>query len=558
MLREVREKLTRGQINGYSLEARFIAAFLALLFTLLLTVCIILAVFGVFDPNRTQTAALLDHELSGIASRIKTDCNTITSYSLTLSESLSRELSLTLDENDIKPSEIAEHPDMLIALLDGVFPTMAAEIRSIRSSGVFLILNATVNPELADAESSRAGIFIKNIAAQNNLSATYYDLRYLYGPMTLAQSRKMPVLPQWSLEYDVSCMEAFGTVMENAESDPSRPLSQLYFWTAKESDGGVDFGMYCSVPVIIDGSVIGVCGFEVSAMQFKLLYAPEIEGQNYSFCMLAPSDSENIYFENAMFAGSYAVASEQPDCTVKKPTGSGLLDYSCPNTGEFVGGHAELKLYSASSVYAERGHTVALLTPKAQIAQISRDENMKYIVVMLLLLPVSVGASVFLCRRTIKPVKQAIEDIRGNKPSQTEKTRVKEINDLFEYLAERDREQEDKLNRAEAERRAAVELQERAAAETASIYEIYKGEITREQYAEFAARLHTLTEKESEVYDLYLQGKKAAEIAEICGITINTVKFHNKNIYEKLCINSRKELLRYAKFGEAERESRAE
>lgn len=544
----IKERLSDGQKNGYSLEFRFIAAFLSLVITLLLAVGVVFAALGVFDLNGSKTAALLEHELNNLTEQIKTDLNTVTSCSVGLSESLSRELGLKLEENGVEPSGLAARPELLTELLDGAFPTMAAEIRLLHSSGVFLILDATVNPALEGSENSRAGIFIKNIAAQNHLSATYYDLRYLYGPVSLAQSRSMQILPQWSLEYDVSEITSFGTVMKSARENPEKPLSQLYYWTAKESDGGVGEGMYCCVPVIIGGVPVGMCGYEVSAMQFKLSYAPEVAGQSYSFCMLAPSDSENIYFEKAMFAGNYAVTAEQPDCTVVKPTGSGFLTYDCGETGAFVGSHAELSLYSSSSVYAGNGFSVVLLTPKAQVAQINRETNMKYIGVLAALLLAAVFASVALCRRNMRPVKKAIEEIRASRSVQAEKTRVREIDDLFEFLSERDRENEDKLRKAEKERQAAVEQQAKANAEVETIHEIYANEISRAQYDEFVSRLRTLTEKERDVYELYLEGKKAQDIAAVLGITINTVKFHNKNIYDKLGINSRKELLRYAKY----------
>lgn len=548
LFKDIKGKLEDGHKNGYSLEARFITTFLALLITFLLAVGVILAALGVFNLNSSKTAALLEHELNTISGQIKTDFNTVTSYAVNLSDSLSHELGLRLEQADVKPSELRKHPDILNTLLDGVFPTMSAEIRALKSSGVFLILDATVNPALENADRSRAGIFIKNIAAQNNLSANYHDLRYLYGPISLAQNRKMQVLPQWSLEFDVTGMDIYNTVMEQTKENPSRPLSQLYYWTAKASDGGADYGMYCSVPVIIDGVVVGVCGYEINVMQFKLSYAPEVSGQNYSFCMLAPSDHDSIYFENAMFAGNYAVAAEQPSCTVKKPSGGGFLSYGCGEAGEFVGNHTDLSLYSNSSVYGERGFSIVLLTPKSQITEINRASNMKYIGGLAALFLLAAVASVVLCRYNMRPVKKAFDDIRKSKSMQTEKTRVREIDDLFEFLSERDREHEDKLRRAEQERQVAVEQQRKASAEVKTIQEIYGNEITPEQYDDFVAHLRTLTNKEREVYDQYLQGKKAAEIAVILGITLNTVKYHNKNIYEKLGINSRKELLRYAKY----------
>ena len=53
----------------------------------------------------------------------------------------------------------------------------------------------------------------------------------------------------------------------------------------------------------------------------------------------------------------------------------------------------------------------------------------------------------------------------------------------------------------------------------------------------------------SSLVKMYLSGefgKNAKEILTILSITENTLKFHNKNIYNKLGVSSRKQLLRYA------------
>lgn len=548
LLKNVNEKSINSRKSSRSLEMRLIITFLTVIITLLLAVSIASAAIGVFDLNNSNTRALMEHELGRLAEQIKWDFASVASCTVNLSDSLGRELAIQLDEKSVKPGELAKHPEIITDLLDSVFPTMAAEIRSTRSSGIFLILDATVNPSVKNAENSRAGIFIRNIAAQNQLSVSYYDLRYLYGPMSIAQSRKMQILPQWKMEFDVSAIEAYNTIMQSAKENMNRPLSQLYYWTPKEADGGVDYGMYCCIPIFLDGEVIGICGYEINTMQFKGTYAPDIHGQNYSFFMLAPSDADSIYFEKAMFAGNYAVTAEQPASTVRKPTGEGLLTYDCGEAGMFIGRHTDIALYSVSSVHAENGFSAVLLTPKEYITAINREANMKYIIGMLLLLLIAATASVVLIRRNMKPVKRAIELMRQSKSIQVEKTGMREIDDLFEYLAERDRENEAKLNLAEKERQAALDMHQKAAAEIEIIQGIYGNDITPEQYAQFNIRLHTLTPKEREVYDLYLQGKKAPEIAVLLDITPNTVKFHNKNIYDKLGINSRKELLRYAKY----------
>jgi DNA-binding CsgD family transcriptional regulator len=45
---------------------------------------------------------------------------------------------------------------------------------------------------------------------------------------------------------------------------------------------------------------------------------------------------------------------------------------------------------------------------------------------------------------------------------------------------------------------------------------------------------------------LYVEGKTTAEIAAVIGIKENTMKYHNKNIYSKLGVSSRKQFLRFA------------
>ena len=56
-----------------------------------------------------------------------------------------------------------------------------------------------------------------------------------------------------------------------------------------------------------------------------------------------------------------------------------------------------------------------------------------------------------------------------------------------------------------------------------------------------------LTKTEKNIFNFYLQGKNAKEIAELLNIRESTLKFHNHNIPEKLGVSSRKQmLLRYA------------
>lgn len=63
-------------------------------------------------------------------------------------------------------------------------------------------------------------------------------------------------------------------------------------------------------------------------------------------------------------------------------------------------------------------------------------------------------------------------------------------------------------------------------------------------------QLSTLTPTERMVYDLYVEGKSTKEVLAALRIKENTLKYHNRNLYGKLGVSSRKELIRLANHPE--------
>ena len=63
----------------------------------------------------------------------------------------------------------------------------------------------------------------------------------------------------------------------------------------------------------------------------------------------------------------------------------------------------------------------------------------------------------------------------------------------------------------------------------------------------FAEQLPLLTHSERAIYDCYVAGMSTKEVLAEKNIAESTLKYHNRNIYGKLGVSSRKELLKYAK-----------
>ena len=87
---------------------------------------------------------------------------------------------------------------------------------------------------------------------------------------------------------------------------------------------------------------------------------------------------------------------------------------------------------------------------------------------------------------------------------------------------------------------------EAAQAEASRLAYARKSEVDPAEFQRFLDCLNTLTPKETEIFNLYLQGKTTKEIQQLAHINENTLKYHNRNLYGKLGVKSRKQLLMYA------------
>ena len=62
---------------------------------------------------------------------------------------------------------------------------------------------------------------------------------------------------------------------------------------------------------------------------------------------------------------------------------------------------------------------------------------------------------------------------------------------------------------------------------------------------DFTSRIGSLTQAESQILLYYMDGYDIADIPDLASVTINTVRKHNRNIYSKLAIKSKEELMLY-------------
>ena len=156
---------------------------------------------------------------------------------------------------------------------------------------------------------------------------------------------------------------------------------------------------------------------------------------------------------------------------------------------------------------------------------------------------------------------KSLEKIRMQEHAGTNSDII-EIDDLLVYLTEQNRLRDletENLKRQNEELAIVTENQtneiDKRQKEIERLTYSRKNEIDPDNYEAFKIGLKELTKTEKTVFNLYLQGKTAKEIAYILNIRESTLKFHNHNILEKLGVSSRKQMLRYATLLKQETQS---
>lgn len=547
MLKKNISPLKKNKIVSTTLQRRlfffllFVTVFLILLFTVLLLL------FGINGTEEQSMENYLSSELNYISKAIDDDFGTLSVDGINLAEEISASSDTFFREHDITAAELANRPELIEPLLAIQMQTLLNRANTRICGGTFILLDASIDPDAENADSQKAGIFIKK--TQPTFTETVgVNMYYLRGPAQIARDNKIGLIGQWMMEYNIEGEEFFNTVMDTARQNPDLALSRLYYWsqyTVLENNSEAGF-LLCIPLRSADGTVFGVCGYEVSDRMFKTLYSPHTTDYQSTFAIAAPFCNNCLQTSHGLIAGNTYLTGHH----INEPL---LFEESEDNFQRFVlteesfrGLSTSLHLYPSGSPYETQTWTLAVLMPETVLHDAVRGNFTTFLLIIVIVLVISIGVSVLISRRYLSPVKNALHSIHNNNYDHSTSTPYLEINDLFAFLNQKDKEHEEKLKILDAQKQSVQEEYDKAQIEVKRLAYERKKEVDPLDYNMFLDNLHTLTPKEEEIFNLYLSGKTVKEIMTETNINENTLKYHNKNIYSKLGVNSRKQLLRYA------------
>ena len=442
-----------------------------------------------------------------------------------------------LAENGIHISALNDSQLYTEGVQEALFPKLKEELLKADASGAFIMLNATVNTDGVNFDKSKTGLYFQ----RSTLDRTDETLLLFRGNAELG--RKNGTMPhrKWQLEFKTDFVPQIRNFFDETIVKEKKSVLTDIFTLNGTNEEAIAF----LTPLFgADGSYYGICGFEISKNYFKDFFAQPTRLEQLTCTFSKTTEDGKIDCENMFWAGVLDGYSLKPNGTlVPKEINDTLIEFVGENT--FVAAKKEITI-------CDTAYTLAVLQPKSEFDKTVAVNVTKIVLVCFLLVFSAVVLCVIFSRKFVSPVIKSLEKIRLQEHAVT-KSDIIEIDDLFVYLAEQDRLHEietENLKRKNEELAIVTENQnneiDKRQVEIERLVYSRKNEIDPDDYETFKIGLKELTKTEKTIFNLYLQGKTAKEIADILNIRESTLKFHNHNILEKLGVSSRKQMLRYA------------
>ena len=551
----------RSFSSGWSLKRRLFGYMLLLASLLLLVVMTGLFLFGQFNSAEKNTFNALDMQMEVFEKDIETHFDSIAAAGIALSENMTDSLESYLNTMGLDFDDLNDNPESILQLQNILIDPLVQQLMREDCSGVFLMLDATVNTFVEYADVSRTGLYL-----QTNGYASIDNSILLYrGSAEIAKEHGIMPHRKWHLEFRTDLFPNYDDICNNA----SRPADRTYRFTDVVTlPGTTDKVMLLTVPMTgSDGTFYGICGLEISSSYFMAYHAQPTKIQHLT-CLLSPGSTEYLNtfsgFSCGEADGYYRVP--QGKLTAIK-VGNSLSSFTSDDI-QYVG----LTRYISISHNNEE-YVLGVMMRKNDYDAIVRKNNILIVTLWVLLLSSAVSCCYYFSRRFLSPILRSLEHLKTDELASLPYD-LPEITDLFEFLSQKDIEHEESLTPLEQEKQAVQKEKDSLLQEYEKIqqeYEKSKNEVGRTQmefekaqeelarlaysrqaeidpdaYAQFLDGIELLTRTERRIFDYYLAGLGIKEISETLQVKESTIYSHNKNIYSKLGINSLKQLLRYA------------
>ena len=463
----------------------------------------------------------------------------LASMNIALADNMEAILEKTLANQGLTFQQLQDNPNAIYSLENDMIQPLGQYLERSNCSGAYVQLDTTINSTLDNAQTQRSGVYLQ----KTTMSYSKEDLILYRGIANIGKKHGIMPHRKWRQEFDITLVPDYEELKKGNFDYSLSNIIQLPYTGERIA--------LLRVPLVgKDGTFYGLCGFEISQSWFKFAHT-QPSTLNHLTCLLVP-DSDSIITNEGFSTGSQNGFYYMPNGDLSiKPIGNNLLRIISKNRN-YIGVKNTVKI-SKNQTYS----TYVMILDSDYNQAIAKSNIELFFFTIVLLLFVFLGCS-FFSQRYLSPILKGLEQLRkDNKNSM--RYDVQEIDDLLDFLSSKDYEVENKMLTLELEmqenRKKLEQIEneheliqreyDKARVEVERLAKKREADVDEEEYKRFLECLATLTRKEKEILDLYVKGYSSKDILETLNITDNTLKYHNRNIYSKLGVKSRKQLLMY-------------
>lgn len=505
---------------------------------LLFTLLVCLFSFGQITSTGEKYSDTLRLQTEVFEREITSYYNDIAVRCARLSENAAIQTEDYLKANGITFDDLKKSPQYIKSLESGYMELAKEYLLKTDCSGSYIVLNTTQGTSV---ETSKAGVYLQ----RNIYGADSNDKLLLYrGNAQVAKQLGIAPHRKWSLEFHAELFPDFDTVL----SSDTQPLERACCINGiVELPGTSERVMLVSIPIRgKNGATYGICGYEISASAFKAAHAQPTTLEHL-LCVFSKNTDGNTVNVNEGFSCGIDGGYYKPPKDILKIKNLSVRNDLVALTneyGSYIGITKDISIY-----YDNAEYEITAMIPKSDYTQSLMKDAAKIVLLILVLGFAVISGSLYFSKRYIVPIMKGLEKIKQSEHSDA-KSDIWEIDDLFDFLSKRDKEYEQSLNELTKEKELAQNEIARIQTEFDKLAYDRKKEVHPDDYEYFKHSIKQLTKTERAVFEMYLDGKKSDDIMAAMNIKQSTLKYHNHNIYEKLGVTSRKQLMQLAALWE--------
>ncbi len=506
------KKVLSAKKSNTSIRNRLNLYFSILVILILSVLILILGVNGVFSFYDKELESVLNSQLENSCYKIQEEMDVLAANSIALSEEITENVTSVLLEEGKNFDDLKDNPQLIYEIENRLYPNLNTTLKSSQCSGVFAILDTTINSNILNAENSKSGLYLRfvNLNAENPVHQSVVMFR---GIADIARNENVELHNRWDLEFDSQNLTFYNDMI----ATNSNKLSESYIYCnrLKLTETWEEISLL-SVPIFDNyGNVIGICGTELSKIYFKTNLPATESSYGKIMTILSPIEDDKIFVEDGMVGTTANVGIETLDfLTVEK--GKHFNRYTSENEN-YIGIHEVINLPS------ENGKDFAVLTliPESGYKLYVRKHNFLWILGSILFFLFSLVLVFLFSKKFVEPIKNSLKNLTETELSQCQQSGIQEFDELISVLQKKS--QQD--NNIPQEKNLPKNMDD--------------------LIVDFTKRVETLTPAEQSIFQYYIDGYDLKEIAELNFISISTAKKHNTNINKKLKTSSKEELMLY-------------